>query len=72
MSSQYKEERPIPPSAQVKIKELHQDLVAKARAYETAREAFNEFIRTTRTALKVEGEGWGIREDASSFVKESE
>lgn len=60
----------IPAAAQAEIKKLHLDLVAKAKAFETARGAFGEFVRVTRRTLQVPDEGrWEIKEDASAFLK---
>jgi hypothetical protein len=60
----------IPEAAQTEIKRMHADLVAKAKAFEAARMAFGEFVRTAKKALNVPAnENWDIKPDASAFVK---
>lgn len=60
----------IPEAAQSEIKRLHVDLVEKAKAFETARVTFGEFVRIAKHSLRVPAdERWEIKEDASAFVK---
>jgi hypothetical protein len=58
----------VPEAAQLEIKRLHLDLVAKAKTFEAARLVFNTFIRSTMHILHVPLDSkWVLAEDASHF-----